>query len=147
MLKELGVDFYRFSISWSRILPEGFSNKISQDGIAYYNSLIDDLLKVNITPTITLYHWDLPQRLQDIGGWYNPLMVDYFTDFAEVAFKTFGDRVKTWLTFNEPFHICIYAYELSMKGVGDYICGHNLLKAHAKAYHLYDDVYKPMQKG
>ncbi|XP_077295396.1 myrosinase 1-like [Arctopsyche grandis] len=154
MVKELGVDFYRFSISWSRILPNGFSNKISQDGIAYYDSLIDDLLEANIKPYITLYHWDLPQSLQDLGGWTNPMMVDYFTDFAEVAFEAFGDRVKTWITFNEPWVVCIEGYggiskapALGMNGIAEYICAHNILKSHAKAYHLYDDLYRSTQKG
>ncbi|XP_077302569.1 myrosinase 1-like [Arctopsyche grandis] len=154
MLKELGVDFYRFSISWSRILPDGFSNKISQDGIAYYDSLINDLIAANITPFVTIYHWDLPQRLQDLGGWTNPLIADYYTDFAEVAFEAFGDRVKNWLTFNEPWVVCLQGYGqhakapgVGMNGIGEYICGHNLLKSHAKAYHLYDDVYRPIQMG
>ncbi|XP_077295381.1 myrosinase 1-like [Arctopsyche grandis] len=154
MLKELGVDFYRFSISWSRILPEGFSHNLSQDGIAYYNSLINDLIDANITPSITLYHWDLPQNLQDMGGWRNPLMVDYFADFAEVAFKTFGDRVKTWITFNEPWVVCVLAPiwfsvspAKSLNGIDEYICGHNLIKAHAKAYRIYDRIYRSAQRG
>ncbi|XP_077298459.1 myrosinase 1-like [Arctopsyche grandis] len=154
MLKELGVDFYRFSISWSRILPEGFSNRLSQDGIAYYDSLINDLIQANITPSITLYHWDLPQNLQDLGGWANPLMVDYFIDFAEVAFEAFGDRVKTWITFNEPWVVCIEGYggvtkapALGISGIAEYMCAHTILKAHAKAYHLYDEVYRPIQNG
>lgn len=154
MLKELGVDFYRFSISWSRILPNGFSNKISQDGIAYYDSLIDDLIEANIKPYITLYHWDLPQNLQDLGGWTNPMMIDYFTDFAEVAFEAFGDRIKTWITFNEPWVVSIEGYggvdkapALGMSGVADYLCAHNIIKSHAKAYHLYDDKYRSTQKG
>ncbi|XP_077295390.1 myrosinase 1-like [Arctopsyche grandis] len=154
MLKELGVDYYRFSISWTRILPDGFSNRLSQDGIAYYDTLINDLLAANITPYVTIYHWDHPQCLQDLGGWANPMMVDYYTDFAEVAFEAFGDRVKHWLTFNEPFVICnqwngmtAKTPSVGMSGIADYLCGHNLLKAHAKTYHLYDDVYRPTQKG
>ncbi|XP_077288602.1 myrosinase 1-like [Arctopsyche grandis] len=154
MVKELGVDYYRFSISWTRILPDGFSNRLSQDGIVYYDTLINDLIAANITPFVTIYHWDLPQRLQDLGGWTNPMMADFFTDFAKVAFEAFGDRVKSWLTFNEPWVVCLEGYgsvtkapALGMTGIAEYMCAHNLLKAHAKAYHLYDDVYRPIQKG
>lgn len=154
MLQELGVDYYRFSISWSRILPDGFSNRLSQDGIAYYDSLINDLLVANITPFVTLYHWDLPQRLQDLGGWSNPMMAEYFLDFAEVAFEAFGDRIQNWLTFNEPWVVCLQGYggvgkapALNMSGIAEYLCAHHLIKAHAMAYHLYDDVYRHTQGG
>lgn len=154
MLVELGVQFYRFSLSWSRLLPDGFGNRVSQDGLRYYNELINDLLAANITPSITLYHWDLPQPLQELGGWASPMMAEYFTDYAEIAFEAFGDRVKTWLTFNEPWVVCIEGYggkgkapALGMSGIADYLCAHNLLKAHAAAYHLYDDVFRPTQRG
>lgn len=154
MLKELGVDFYRFSISWSRLLPSGFANKVSKDGLEYYNNLINELIENNIRPVVTLYHWDLPQKLQDLGGWTNPAMVEYFEDYAGAAFDAFGDRVKEWLTFNEPKDICLLGYGadvraplLNIKGVADYMCAHNLLKSHAKAYHLYQDNYKAEQKG
>nr|WIM01408.1 myrosinase 1-like protein [Limnephilus flavicornis] len=154
MLKELGVNFYRFSLSWSRILPTGFSNKISTDGIAYYNRLIDLLVENNISPVVTLYHWDLPQSLQDLGGWPNPWMVKYFTDYARVAFSAFGDRVTDWLTFNEPIDVCDGGYGSNEKapgiqspGIGEYLCGHTILKAHARVYHLYNDTYKSTQKG
>lgn len=158
MLLELGVDFYRFSISWPRLLPTGFSDKISQDGLNYYNNLIDELIKHNITPIATIYHWDLPLRLQDLGGWPNPLIVDYFEDYARVCFESFGDRVKTWITINEPPNICFQGYGQSWAdgglapgiddhGVADYLCGHSIIKAHARAYHLYNNTYKPTQKG
>jgi len=154
MIKELGVDFYRFSLSWSRILPTGFANQISKDGIDYYNNLIDDLLENGIIPFITLYHWDLPQPLQEMGGWANPIMADYFEQYAEVAFEAFGDRVKNWLTFNEPWVLCYLGYgldamapALNMGGIGEYLCSHTLILAHAKAYHLYDDFYRPEQEG
>lgn len=153
MIVELGVDFYRFSISWSRILPLGFSNKISKDGLAYYNNLIDDLLAANIIPYITIYHWDLPQKLQEIGGWANPEIIGIFIAYADVVFRTFGDRVKNWLTFNEPEVICILGYEnadfiyANLSGIADYMCARNLLKSHAHVYHLYDKIYRPSQKG
>ncbi|XP_077293359.1 myrosinase 1-like [Arctopsyche grandis] len=154
MLVELGVDFYRFSISWSRLLPNGFSNKVSQDGLRYYNNLIDELLSRNITPFATLYHWDLPQKLQDLGGWTNPIIVNYFEDYARVAFESFGNRVKNWITINEIPQICtngyakdIYAPQVMSSGIGDYLCGHNALLSHARVWHLYNDTFRPTQKG
>lgn len=154
MLTELGVDFYRFSLSWSRILPTGFSEKISEDGLKYYNAIIDNLLEANVTPIVTIYHWDLPKSLQELGGWTSPLMADYFADFANVVFEAFGDRVKTWLTFNEPLVFCQQGYggmgkapALNLTGVGEYLSAHTVLKAHAKVYHLYDENFRPVQKG
>lgn len=154
MLLELGVDQYRFSIAWSRILPTGFSNEINKEGLAYYDNLINELLKNDIVPLVTLYHWDLPQRLQQLGGWTNELIIDYFADFAKVVFEAYGDRVKNWITINEPHQICVFGYGydfyspgLNTSGVGDYLCGHNVLLAHAKAWHLYNDMFREKQKG
>lgn len=104
MVQELGVEIYRFSISWPRILPNGFVNVINKAGINYYSNLIDELLKRNITPMVTMYHWELPESLQKLGGWANVEMVDIFMDYAELLLKTFGDRVKIWTTFNEPWY-------------------------------------------
>jgi beta-glucosidase/6-phospho-beta-glucosidase/beta-galactosidase len=154
MLSELGVDFYRFSLSWSRILPDGFSDNVNVDGVTYYNNLIDALLGKGIQPLITLYHWDLPQKMQELGGWPNPLLANYFEDYAKVAFDQFGDRVKHWITFNEPKNFCLEGYGrgsaapgLNVSGVGEYMCAHTILQAHAKAYHLYDKKYRSDQKG
>lgn len=154
ILTSLGINFYRFSLSWSRILPTGFPNKINPDGIRYYNNLINELLKNKIEPYVTLFHWDLPQPLQDIGGWPNPYLSEYFAEYAKVAFKYFGDRVKVWITFNEPIEICESGYALGdnapalkSEGVGDYLCGKTLLLAHATAYHLYNDLFRKSQKG
>lgn len=102
LLKEMGIQSYRFSIAWTRILPEG-TGEVNQAGIDYYLRLIDELQKAGIEPAITLYHWDLPQALANRGGWRNRESVKWFTDYAEIVFKAFGDRVKTWITFNEPF--------------------------------------------
>ena len=87
------VKHYRFSISWPRILPDGTTHNINIAGLAYYNSLINGLLDAEITPMVTLNHWDLPQALEDIGGWTNDSIVDVFTDYADVLFSNFGDRV------------------------------------------------------
>ncbi|XP_077295406.1 myrosinase 1-like [Arctopsyche grandis] len=154
MLTELGVDYYRFSLSWTRILPTGFTDKISQVGIDYYNNLINELLKNNIQPLVTLHHWDLPHNFQKIGGWANPLIADYFVDFARIAFENFGDRVKMWVTMNEPFIFGTLGHgenqlapALKLDGIADYLCGHTMLLGHAKVYHLYDSTYRKTQNG
>lgn len=154
MIKYLQVDFYRFSISWPRLLPNGFANKISQDGLNYYNNLINELIKNNIEPVVTIYHWDLPQNLQDLGGWTNPLICEWFEDYARVCFTKFGDRVKTWITINEPKQIGLFGYGLGrfapglkMHGVGEYLSAKYIVLAHAKAYRLYDKEFRSKQKG
>src|SRR5664280_1622984 len=101
LIKELGVNSYRISISWSRILPEG-EGKINETGIDYYNFVINSLLKEGIQPLVTLYHLDMPLALANKGGWMNRESVKWFTDYANLCFDRFGDRVKTFLTFNEP---------------------------------------------
>lgn len=154
MIKYLGVDFYRFSISWPRLFPNGFTNKISEDGKRYYNNLIDELLKNGIEPVVTMYHWDLPQSFQDLGGWANPLIVDWFEDYARGLYTLFGDRVKTWITINEPKQIAIYGYgqrrfapALNSMGIGDYLAVKHILLAHATAWHVYVKEFKERQKG
>lgn len=154
MMRELGLDFYRFSLSWPRILPTSFPDHINEAAVEYYNNLINEMQKYNIEPMITLYHWDLPQKLQELGGWTNPHIIDWFADYARTAYRLFGDRVKYWITMNEPYQICYQGYgddskapRVNIKGVADYICGKNLLLAHAKAYHIYYDEFKASQGG
>ncbi|XP_045505086.1 myrosinase 1-like isoform X1 [Colias croceus] len=151
---ELGLHFYRLSISWPRLLPNGFTNIISEDGTRYYNDLIDGLLEKGIEPVVTLYHWDLPQNLQDLGGWTNPLIVGWFKDYARIVYTLFGDRVKTWITINEPIVICEVVYTMgtfapgiSSPGIGNYLCGKNILMAHAAAWRVYDEEFKPKYHG
>ncbi len=109
LMKAINLDAYRFSLSWPRIMPDG-KKPINQKGIDFYNKLIDSLIAKNITPFITLYHWDLPQMLEDIGGWANDDIHKYFCDYADACYQHFGDRVKNWITLNEPFCTAIPGY-------------------------------------
>ncbi|KAJ3649797.1 hypothetical protein Zmor_021518 [Zophobas morio] len=154
MLTNLGVNFYRLSLSWSRILPTGYTNQINEAGVEYYKNLFSALKENGIEPFVTLYHWDLPEPLQEIGGWPNPLLADIFADYARTVFSLFGDDVKNWMTFNEPKQTCLAGYgvgtlapSISSSGIGDYQCAHTLIKAHAKAYHIYDEEFRPTQNG
>lgn len=127
---------------------------INQPGIDYYNNLINELLANDIEPMITLYHWDLPQPLQDIGGWPNETLVQHFSDFARLAYTEFGDRVKFWITFNEAFVVCQLGYDYGVHapgitdpGFSPYQCAHTILKSHAAAYRIYESEFKPTQGG
>lgn len=153
ILKDIGMQFYRFSISWPRVMSDGTKASRNAAGIQYYNNLIDELLANGIEPIVTMYHWDLPSRLQDLGGFVNPLFPQYFEEYARLLYVEFGDRVKEWLTFNEPSEFCpngysnnVWAPGISVIG-GEYYCAHHMLLAHAKAYHLYYDSFKATQGG
>jgi beta-glucosidase len=101
LMREIGLNAYRFSASWSRVLPEG-TGQTNQKGIDFYARLVDALLQAGIAPWLTLYHWDLPQKLQDRGGWPNRDIAGWFADYAEVMTRALGDRVDNWMTLNEP---------------------------------------------
>ena len=101
LMKQIGLQAYRFSISWPRILPNG-RGKVNQKGLDFYDKLVDGLLKEEIKPFVTLYHWDLPQALQDEGGWETRSTAEAFVEYTEAVSKTLGDRVKNWITHNEP---------------------------------------------
>lgn len=127
---------------------------MNSKGIDYYNRLIDVLLENDIEPMVTMHHFDLPQYIQDLGGFTNPLLVDYFIHYADVLYKNFGDRVKKWITFNEPYNFCYEGYSsgnfpprVKSSGVGEYLCGHHVLQAHASAYHVYKQKYFDDQQG
>ncbi|KAJ3592586.1 hypothetical protein NHX12_007713 [Muraenolepis orangiensis] len=155
MLKELRVTHYRFSIAWSRVLPDGTNARVNQAGLDYYHRLVDALLAANIQPHITLYHWDLPQALQDVGGWENNTIVDRFREYADVIFSHLGPKVKYWITINEPYNIAMvgHGYGAAAPGISfrpgtlPYLVGHNLIKAHAEAWHLYHHKYRAAQGG
>lgn len=102
LMQELGLQSYRFSISWPRIIPEG-TGSINKEGLGFYDKLIDGLLESGITPFPTLYHWDLPQALQDKGGWASPEISQAFAEYTETVIKTLGDRISYLFTLNEPW--------------------------------------------
>lgn len=143
------MNFYRFSISWSRVMPNGDTSNLNEPGLQYYDNLIDELLANGIEPMITMFHWDLPQPIQELGGMTNPEIIYYFTHYAEVLLERYGDRVKNWATFNEPMIICENGYGSPDRapftyapGVGNYLCAHHVLIANAHVYQLYQDKYK-----
>lgn len=100
LMAEMGFKVYRFSISWSRIIPQG-TGTVNPKGIEYYNNLIDECLKYDMVPLVTMFHFDMPAALDERGSWSNPESVDWFVNFSRVMFENFGDRVKYWLTINE----------------------------------------------
>ncbi len=107
LMKAMGLNAYRFSVSWSRVLPDG-RGKVNQKGLRFYSDLVDELLNAGIEPYVTLFHWDLPQALQDIGGWANPEMPSIFADYVKVVVEALSDRVTHWMTLNEAqCHIII----------------------------------------
>jgi len=101
LVKQLNIPNFRFSISWTRILPTG-TGEVNQAGVDYYNRVIDYCIKQGIEPWVTVYHWDLPQTLEDKGGWTNRDIIAWFTNYTEICAKYFGDRVKYWMVMNEP---------------------------------------------
>nr|XP_026692500.1 uncharacterized protein LOC104266271 isoform X3 [Ciona intestinalis] len=154
LVKMLGVQQYRFSISWSRIFPNGNTSNLNQAGVDYYNAMIDSLISAGVEPVVTLYHWDLPQALEDNGGLLNDVIVELFNDYANFCFKTFGNRVKFWITFNEPYVVTWLGYGIGVFAPGvyspadaPYIAAHNIIRAHAKAYRTYEKLYKGTQGG
>ncbi|XP_045797905.1 beta-glucosidase 24-like [Trifolium pratense] len=160
-LKYLGVNSYRMSISWSRILPDGtLKGGINKEGIKFYNNLINELLANGIEPFVTIVHFDYPVAIQQkIGGFLNHTIVKYYKDYCKLLFKTYGDRVKHWTTTNEPQVVAIYKY---MHGYDNdaaepcqdtkicsqaYTVLHNFLICHATATHLYRQQFQETQRG
>lgn len=106
MMADLGIQAYRFSVAWPRVIPAG-TGRINEMGLDFYDRLVDELLRYGIQPYATLYHWDLPQVLQDKGGWANPESVAWFAEYTDVMTRALGDRVRSWITLNEPWCISI----------------------------------------
>ncbi len=109
LMAEMGLQSYRFSVSWPRLLPDG-RGEINEAGVKFYSDLIDELLAHNIEPMLTLYHWDLPQALQDEGGWESRATAEAFVEYARLCYERFGDRVKLWATFNETIVFIGHGY-------------------------------------
>ncbi|KAJ8644861.1 hypothetical protein MRB53_006609 [Persea americana] len=167
ILKSLGTDLYRFSISWARIFPGGSTRhgQVNQKGVEYYNDLINELIDNGIEPMVTIFHWDLPQFLEnEYGGFRSKKILDDYSEFADFCFKEFGDRVKKWVTINEPSIFATHGYQNGINAPGrcsppfgnctagdsarePYIVAHNLLLAHSHAVQIYRSKYQDKQKG
>ena len=138
LMADLGARAYRFSVSWPRVLPMG-TGAINQRGIDFYQRLVDALLAAGVHPLVNLFHWDLPQELQDRGGFANPQIVGWFTDYAALLASKLGDRVKDWMTFNEPavFAFLSHADGIHAPGLRDWPTAmrvaDNEIRAHAGA--------------
>ncbi|XP_020585362.1 beta-glucosidase 22-like isoform X2 [Phalaenopsis equestris] len=164
-MSDTGLEAYRLSISWPRLLPNG-RGTVNPKGLEYYNNVIDELIKYGIQPHVTLHHLDVPQVLQDeYGGWLSPKIIDDFKELADVCFKEFGDRVSYWTTLNEPNinalasfdygffppQRCSYPFGVNCTGgdstVEPYITVHNYILAHSAAVELYRTKYQSIQKG
>ncbi|KAI6704493.1 hypothetical protein NL676_007455 [Syzygium grande] len=165
LMESLGVNSYRFSISWARILPKGRFAEVNMAGIHYYNRLINSLLQRGIQPFVTLTHFDIPQELEDrYGGWLSPKSQEDFGYFADICFEHFGDRVKYWVTFNEPNIQTTLAYRwgefppahcsapfgnctLGDSETEPFIVAHNMIISHATAVNIYRTKYQKEQGG
>lgn len=138
LMAELGHQIYRFSVSWSRVIPFG-TGAVNEKGLQFYDRLVDTLLKYNIQPAVTLYHWDLPQALQDLGGWANRRTTDAFAEYAKVMYDRLGDRVSRWITLNEPLIFTMMGHRTGVMAPGIRDLGitarsvHHALLAHGKA--------------
>jgi len=138
LMVELGLPSYRFSVSWPRVIPGG-AGPVNESGLGFYDRLVDGLLERNITPLMTLYHWDLPQALQNAGGWANRQTVERFVDYAEVIGRRFADRVPTFTTFNEPWCTAFLGHSTGVHAPGIRDNGialtvaHHLNLAHGRA--------------
>ena len=176
LMQRLGLKAYRFSIAWTRIIQFPTMNdngnitdadadadadadttvRINMEGIDFYNRLIDELMINDITPWVTLYHWDLPQVLEDkYGGWLSPAIIQDFGTYAKVCYAQFGDRVQHWITINEAWSTAVQGYEDGTKAPGHtqnprydvYTVAHHQLLAHAHAVRIYREHFAPVQRG
>ena len=139
LMADLGIDSYRFSISWSRLFPDGIG-KINPQGVEFYDNLINELLRYNIKPFVTLYHWDLPQALSDLGGFQSPDFPKWFEEYATFVVDKYGDRIEHWITFNEPinaihasYYAGVFAPGYKLSDLQAMQCLHHMLLAHGRA--------------
>lgn len=138
LMRQLGVKHYRLSLAWPRIVPDG-SGAVNPEGIAFYRRLLTALRAAGIRPLVTLYHWDLPQALEDVGGWLNRATIDAYVRYAQTCFEAFGDLVDDWTTFNEPWVFAFLGYAIGRHAPGykrwdwGYQVSHHLLVAHGLA--------------
>lgn len=145
LMSQLGLQAYRFSVAWGRILPEG-TGRVNAKGLDFYERLVDNLLAHDIEPLLTLYHWDLPAALDDRGGWLNRDSADWFSDYAELLYKRLDGRVKKWVTLNEPWVITDGGYLHGALAPGHRnmfeapIASHNLMRAHGAAVRRYREL-------
>ena len=147
LMKGLGMNAYRFSIAWSRVLPDG-RGTVNAKGLGYYDRLVDALLAHGISPCATLFHWDLPAALDDRGGWLNPDIAHWFADYASIVFRKLDDRIAMWATLNEPWVVTDGGYLHGKLAPGHRnrfeapIATHQLLRAHAAAVQAYRAIGK-----
>tara|TARA_R110001583_G_scaffold127221_2_gene278838 strand:+ start:6422 stop:7840 length:1419 start_codon:yes stop_codon:yes gene_type:complete len=150
LMAEMGFKVYRFSISWSRLLPEG-TGRVNQEGIEFYNNLIDECLKYDIIPLVTMFHFDMPAALDERGSWSNPDSVNWFVEFAKLMYESYGDRVKYWLTINEQNMLTLVGPVIGTLHIPEgctneireiYQQNHHMLVAQAKAMTLCHEMVK-----
>uniref|UniRef100_A0A0N4ZDP1 Beta-glucosidase n=1 Tax=Parastrongyloides trichosuri TaxID=131310 RepID=A0A0N4ZDP1_PARTI len=153
LIKKLNVTHYKFSISWSRILPQGNVDVVNENGLKYYERLIDGLIEINVQPIVTMLHYDIPLALEDMGGWMNDGIVEYFYSYAQFLFDKFGDKVKYWITIEDPYNMIMNGYGGTMVGwapggynllsnTSIYNGFYNILKSHGKVGKLYKEKYR-----
>ncbi len=142
LASRMGIKAYRFSVSWPRVLPNG-KGRVNAAGLDFYERLVDKLLEKEIQPVVTLYHWDLPQAIQDLGGWENRDTIDWFAEYAQIMFDRLSDRVRVWGTQNEPRVAAFIGYGAAVMapGIPDYSrafqVAHHLLMAHGNTLKVF----------
>ncbi|KAF2293601.1 hypothetical protein GH714_003186 [Hevea brasiliensis] len=166
-VKSMGFNAFRFSISWPRVIPSGRRREgVNEEGIKFYNSVINETINQGLQPFVTIFHWDTPQALEDkYGGFLSRNIVEDYREYADLLFERFGDRVKFWMTFNEPWSLSGFSYDYGVFAPGrcsswvnpqcragnsatePYIVAHHLLLAHSAAVQVYRGKYKKTQNG
>lgn len=152
IMRSLALRAYRFSVAWPRVFPTG-RGSINQPGLAFYDRLVDALLEAEIEPMVTLYHWDLPQALEDEGGWASPAIAEHYADYAETMMRTLGDRAKKWITFNEPWVFnwigsALGVHAPGRQDIGFALAGgHQTLRAHGMAVERFRGIVPDGQIG